>query len=496
MPNKQAVEWAVLAALALNCDVLEFSKFDRKNYFYPDLPKGYQISQFDQPIGVNGYLDIGPISPIGHTGHISPIKRIRVTRVHLEEDAAKLIHSADKKHSFVDYNRSGTPLLEIVTEPDIKSPQEAKIFLQELRLIMRYLGISSADMEKGHLRCDANISLLPPSSLSSPSVPSSSPLDSADAQSAADDADNLSAQSAGVSHLRNLNPKTEIKNLNSFKAVERALEYEIMRQTKLFKEGKPPHIQSTRGWNDAAGVTEEQRTKEESHDYRYFPEPDIPPLNLAEIKEKMKLQIPELPAAKRIRFQDEYGFSPSDAKILISDINVANYAEKVFSELAGWLNSSPEIEGTETEILEKYKEKMSRLISTWLITKLFGLMEKNKIDIQILKITPENFAEFLKLIYQNELGGQAAMTVLEEMLVSGGDPSQIMDEKRLGKMDDEEKLAGIIQNIIKNNPKQVADYKAGKVELLQFFIGVTLKETDGRADAKVVQRLLSKLLRT
>ncbi len=328
VPNKRAIEYAVLAALSLNCGILDFSKFDRKNYFYPDLPKGYQISQFDKPIGRQGYLEISPTPSLplekgeGKGGSSSALisalnqrqsasTKIRLARVHLEEDAAKLLHMAS---TYIDFNRSGTPLLEIVTEPDIRSPQEAKIFLQELRLIMRYLGITSADMEKGHLRVDANISLSPLGPISP------------------------------IGPIGPINPKTEIKNLNSFKAVERALEYEIIRQTKLFEKGKPPKYQSTRGWNETKGITEEQRIKEESHDYRYFPEPDTPPLNLIEFREMLKNKIPELPAAKRQRFQDEYGFNASDAKILTDDLHLANYTEKVISELYEWVKSQPEHE--------------------------------------------------------------------------------------------------------------------------------------------------------
>ncbi|MEA3272371.1 MAG: Asp-tRNA(Asn)/Glu-tRNA(Gln) amidotransferase subunit GatB, partial [Patescibacteria group bacterium] len=358
--NKKAIEWSVLAGLALNCKIPDNSKFDRKNYFYPDLPKAYQISQFDEPVAIEGFLDIETPTKKGRER-----TRIKITRAHLEEDAAKNIHGDNKDYSYIDYNRCGTPLLEIVTEPDFRSPQEAKIFLQELRLIMRYLEISNADMEKGHLRCDANISL----------------------------------REKGKTKL---NPKIEIKNLNSFKSVERALEYEIKRQSKL---DKLPQESSTRGWNEKKGVTEQQRTKEEAHDYRYFPEPDLPPLDLNEMRKKMKNELPELPQTKRVRFLDEYKLTYSDAQTIIDNEALANYFEQVVSELQEWLPSLEEVDGTKEEIWEKNKKKLIKLVSGWLLSKLGGLMAENKISIRTLKITPENFAEFVALIYTNKLSG-------------------------------------------------------------------------------------------
>lgn len=450
--NEQAIKFGVLAGLALNCQIPEKSKFDRKNYFYPDLPKAYQISQFDAPVAINGFLEI---EIPGAKKDERKTAKIKLTRAHLEEDAAKLQHSEDGKWSFVDYNRCGTPLLEIVTEPDFKTPLEAKIFLQELRLIMRYLRISDADMEKGHLRCDANISLHKPN--------------------------------------EPFNPKTEIKNLNSFKSVERALEYEIKRQTELAKEGHLPKFQSTRGWNEKKGTTEEQRTKEEAHDYRYFPEPDLPPFELEKFKEKSIL--PELPMAKRQRFIKEYDFSPSDSWTLTDDIYLADYTEQVVSELRAWLSSLPETEGTEEEIWEKNKNKMGKLVSGWLLSKLGGLMADNKISVRTLKITPENFAEFLSLIYTNRLGSSAAMAVLTEMLLSGADPTHVMEDKKLGQMSDEKEIDKIVEKVIEYNPKQAAEYKNGKIQILQFLVGIVMKETEGRANPKIVADLLKEKLK-
>jgi aspartyl-tRNA(Asn)/glutamyl-tRNA(Gln) amidotransferase subunit B len=450
--NQQAVKFGVLAGLALNSTIPEKSKFDRKNYFYPDSPKAYQISQFDEPVAGGGFLEI---EIPGAKDNERKTARIGITRAHLEEDAAKLQHSDDGKSSFVDYNRCGTPLLEIVTEPDFKTPLEAKIFLQELRLIMRYLGVSDADMEKGHLRCDANISLR------EPGAP--------------------------------FNPKTEIKNLNSFKSVERALEYEIKRQTELAEENNLPKFQSTRGWNDKKGVTEEQRTKEEAHDYRYFPEPDLPPFEPAVFKDEAIL--PEMPKAKRQRFVSEYDFSPSDARTLTDDIYLADYTEQVISELRSWLSTLPETEGSEEEIWEKNKNKMAKLVAGWLLSKLGGLMADNKITIRTLKVTPENFAEFLSLIYTNRLGSSAAMTVLTDMLMSGIDPTHVMEDKKLGQMSDSNEIEKVVERVVDNNPKQVAEYKSGRVQILQFLVGMVMKETEGRANPKIVADLLKEKLK-
>lgn len=478
--NQKALEWAVLAGLSLNCKINDRSKFDRKQYFYPDLPKNYQISQYDMPIASDGWLDIDiPVSVQKERTRA----RIKIKRVHLEEDAAKLLHEVeDPKRakrangsppsgsaaSFVDYNRAGTPLLEIVTEPDLRSPLEAKIFLQELQRIVRYLEISDADMEKGHLRCDANISL-------SQVVDGGGKKDK--------------------KWYQKLNPKTELKNLNSFRAVERALEYEIARQTKLWQEKKPPTFQSTRGWNETKQITEEQRVKEEVEDYRYFPEPDLPPLELKEIEKKIKPLIPELPEAKRKRFMEQYGFDLSETKILTNDKNWANYTEHVISELKAWLISLKEVEGTEQEIWAKNKRKLAKLTAGWLINKLAGLMADRKISIRRLKITPENFAEFITLIYQNKISGPTGLEVLKEMMLAGGDPSQIIEAKNLGQISDTSELERIADEIIKEHPKEAEEYKKGKTNLLQFFIGQVMKKTFGKANPKLAEGILKNKLK-
>jgi len=459
--NKQALEYGLLMGKALNCEIKNFSKFDRKQYFYPDLPKGYQISQYDKPICENGWLNL----TIPSKNNVREEAKIRINRAHLEEDAAKLVHSSDKENSFVDYNRAGTPLLEIVTEPDFYSPLEAKIFMQELRLIARYLDISTANMEKGHLRCDANISMRP----------------------IIDDV------KRDMESFPKLYPKTEIKNLNSFRSVERALEYEIKRQTKLWEENNPPTKQATRGWNDIKQITEEQRTKEEEKDYRYFPEPDLPPLDLIELK--FKISSMELPQAKRKRFEEQYGFTPEEAKILTDDNKLANYTENIISELESWLLALGETEGTKEEIIEENKKKLNKLLVGWLVNKLGGLMVQHKRDIGSIKITPENFAEFITMIYQNKISGPVALKILEEMMLTGKDPSQIMDEGNMGQISNSDELETIIDEIINANPSEVEGYRNGKETLLQFFIGQAMKKTQGKANPQVVEELVKNKLK-
>jgi aspartyl-tRNA(Asn)/glutamyl-tRNA(Gln) amidotransferase subunit B len=452
VPNEQAIRFGVLMGLALNCTIAERSKFDRKNYFYPDLPKAYQISQFDMPIASNGFLDIE--IPNGERKQA----RIGITRAHLEEDAAKSFHTENGK-TCVDFNRGGTPLIEIVTEPDFRSPQETKIFLQELRLIARYLGVSDADMEKGHLRCDANVSL-------------------------------RKHNEDGTVFGATFNPKTEIKNMNSFRHVERALEYEIERQTQLWEEENPPKTSTTRGWNDAKQTTEEQRSKEDAADYRYFPEPDIPALELVDIAEEMKKELPELPAARRIRMQQEYGLKLSDARQICDDPTLANFTEQTFSELIAWLDSLPELEGSEGEVFEKEKEKLARLVSGWLLSKLAGLMSERSIDIRTIKITPENFAEFIVLIATKKLNNATGLKVLNSMLDDGNDPTHIMEDQQLGQMDDAGELAEVVDRVLSAHPVEVARYQAGEEQLLTFLIGMVMKETEGAAEPALTRNML------
>jgi len=460
--NKQAIEWSALASLALNCQIAEYSKFDRKHYFYPDLPKAYQISQLDHPIGKNGFLYV--LNPESNEE-----EKISINRLHLEEDAAKLLHDPSKKYSLIDFNRGGTPLIEIVTEPDIKNPGQAKLFLQELRQIMRYLDVSEADMEKGHLRCDANISLKP----------------------------------AGEESLY---PKTEIKNLNSFKMVEKALEYEISRQTKLWLEGNPPKEQTTRGWNDDKGISEEQRSKEEANDYRYFPEPDIPPIHFFIQAEKpgqdngkninianLKTRLPELAYDKKKRFMAEYELHYEEVRIMIEDKKNADYFEQVISELHDWVNHL-EKAGQKENIWQEYKPQLIKLAANWLINKLFPLLEEKQIKIEKIKITPENMAELITLIFTKKINNTTATEILAEMLATGADPSHLIKEKNLDQISNEEELENIIDKVIKDNPRPVEDYKKGKEKALQALIGKVMAQTKGKANPEIALKLLKNKL--
>lgn len=460
-PNREAIEWTAKAGLALNCEIPSFSKFDRKNYFYPDLPKGYQISQYDKPIAIGGFLEIS-------SGKEE--KKIRIKRIHLEEDAAKNFHSPDGLHTLVDFNRAGTPLMEIVTEPDIRSPQDAKIFMQELRTIMRYLDISDADMEKGHMRCDANINLW--------------------------ELDKNSKKIAAT-------PIVEVKNMNSFRSLERALEYEIKRQAKEYLETKgtlQEGEKTTRGWDDARGVTEPQRTKEEAHDYRYFPEPDIPPLNFSSPEknsfdiEAIRRSLPELPREKQKRFEKECGVTPSDGKILVSDRELSKYAEEVISELQEWITSLPEMEGTKEEIWKNSCNRAVKIAMNWLINKLMTHVNKDNISILQCKITPENFAEFITLLYQNKINSSVAQQVLEIMYYSGKDPSTVLEEEDLGGAAGGETLNKILEDIIKENPEAVQNFKKGKTNAIMFLVGQAMKKTKGKSNPDSVKKLLEKKL--
>lgn len=446
--NHEALRLGLRAGKAIGCRIPDRAVFDRKNYFYPDLSKGYQISQYLLPIAVDGRLDVGE-----HT--------IGIERLHLEEDAAKSIHADDKSSSSVDYNRAGTPLAEIVTRPDFRTPAEARTFLQELRAIMRSQGVSDADMEKGHMRCDANISL----------------------REVGDD---------GMPISETLNPKVEVKNLNSFKSVERALIYEIQRQKKLYETNTPPAFSSTRLWNDAKSVTEEMRSKEAAHDYRYFPEPDLPPLDLTLLRNE--ITVAELPAARRARFADEYGFAPADARTLVDDGLLADYAEEVISELKAWLATLPEAEGTADEIYARHKGKLARLVSGWLLSKLGGELAERGLTIIDANVSAENFAEFITLVYGNKLSSTAAQTVLGEMIGTGKDPSHIMEDRNLGQVEDADALAPVVTRVIEHNPDVVALIRSGKTKALKSLVGIVMKETEGRANPQLAERMLKEKL--
>ena len=445
--NGEAIKLGALLSMAINCQINKQSIWARKHYFYPDLPKGYQISQYKEPLAEHGFVEIlaeGVKSKIG------------ITRLHLEEDAAKVFRVDGA--TLVDFNRGGTPLAEIVSEPDFRSPVQAKVFLQELRSIARYLGVSDADMEKGQLRCDANISVRP----------------------------------MGEDKLY---PKTEIKNLNSFKAVERALRFEIDRQTKLWQAGTPEMIQSTRGWDDGKGQTYLQRTKEEAADYRYYPDPDLPPLNLSQEEiDNIAKQMPELPQAKRQRFIDEYVLSNVDAAILVEDKHLADYYEKVISEARGWLETLEDQMGTSDEIWERGRSKLTRLTFGWIQAELFKLMNETEQKISEIKITPENFAEFLALIYQRKVNSSAGQILLKKMFETGGDPSDILESENLSQVSDAVELGLVVDKIIKASPAQVEEYKNGKEVLIKYFLGLAMRETKGKADPEVLEELFKEKL--
>jgi len=459
VPNQKAIALATLIASALNCKIAKTSKFDRKNYFYPDLPKGYQISQYDEPIGENGYINL--TFPAGQNHR--PNTKIGITRVHLEEDTAKLTHEK-KGNTLVDFNRGGVPLVEIVSEPDIESATEAKIYCQELQLIFRHLEASNADMEKGHMRCEANVSMQEENKFKN---------------------NNGIIEPIGDYELNN---KVELKNINSFRHMERAVKYEIGRQTQMIEKGEK-WSQQTRGWDENKQETVWQRDKETSADYRYFPEPDIPPFSPEKIAGH--LSIVELPQQKRQRYIEEYGFSEEDARTLTANKHWANYTENVMSELYDWIDNIPE---KKDKVINKIniKTETARLASGWLTNKLMGLMAERKINIRILKIKEENFAELISLLHSKKINSTNALKILTEMLESGSDkdPTHIMEEKGYGQVSDKRKIEKLVDQVIINHPAQVEQYRSGKETIIKFLIGMVMKASEGSADPVVTEKIL------
>jgi len=419
--NEKAIEYTVMTALALSCTIPEYTKFDRKNYFYPDLMKGYQISQYDAPIGKGGLLTID--------GN-GTSKRINITRVHLEEDVAKLWHRGDC--SLIDVNRSGVPLMEVVSEPEISSPEEARDYLIKLHNILRYLGVSTGNMEEGSFRCDANISIRPVAS-------------------------------------REFLPKAEVKNMNSFKAVYQALEYESRRQKEVLEEGGEL-VQETRGWIDEEGITVTQRTKEYADDYRYFPEPDLPPLvwDRAWIEE-IRARLPELPEARKDRFMAQYGLPLYDANILTSSRAMADYFENC------------------VKLTDPGKAKA---VSNWLLGDFSRLLNATNTEIENVKISPKHLAKMLGLVDNGTISGPAAKAVLEEMFRSGKGASEIITEKKLSQISDTDEIREVVKQVMANNTGAVADYTSGKQQALTFIIGQVMKATRGRANPGVVREII------
>ncbi|HAT74306.1 MAG: Aspartyl/glutamyl-tRNA(Asn/Gln) amidotransferase subunit B [Candidatus Moranbacteria bacterium GW2011_GWF2_36_839] len=434
VPNIQAIEFVQLVGLALGCNLRQISKFDRKNYFYPDIPKGYQISQYDQPFCEKGKLKING-------------KEIGITRIHLEEDTGKLIHPKGVEYTLVDFNRAGVPLMELVTEPDIETGEEARIFCQKLQQICRYLEISDADMEKGNMRCEANISLY----------------------------------KEGEEKLSGT--KVEVKNINSFKFVEKAINFEIERQTEMLDKGEKI-VQETRGWDANKGETVSQRKKESAHDYRYFPEPDIPPFSFDETYvENIKRKLPELPEQKFERFKKEYDLPIADVEIITCEKELAQYFENVVSEIREKISCKEYV---------CQEERAIKLAANYMIGELRKHMGEHEHDLSDIKITPENYAEFICILSEGKINSSAAQTVLAEMYKAGGDPSQIIEEKNLAQMDNSDELEKIVEEVLAKNEKSVVDFKAGKENALKFLIGQTMSATKGKANPNAASELLVK----
>jgi aspartyl-tRNA(Asn)/glutamyl-tRNA(Gln) amidotransferase subunit B len=423
--NKKAVEYIVKTGLATHCTISPSSRFARKNYFYPDLPKGYQISQYELPVCEHGYVEI----VVDGT-----IKRIGITRIHLEEDAGKNLHQAESGASLVDLNRAGTPLMEIVSEPDIRTPEEASEYLKKLRSILRYIEVSDADMEKGNFRCDANVSIRPAGS-------------------------------------KEFGTRAEVKNVNSFKFVQKALEYEIKRQAQVLDDGGKV-VQETRLFDSTKGVTFSMRSKEEAHDYRYFPEPDLVPIVIPkEIAEAIGKTIPELPDAKRERFVKEYGLPAYDADMLTQSRALASYYEE-----AAKLSGQPKV------------------ISNWIMGELMRLLNADGREIEDCHVKPGKLAGMVKMIADGVISTKIAKTVFEEMYKTGKDAETVVKEQGLVQVSDTGAIEQIISDVIKTNPGQAAEYKTGKEKLFGFFVGQVMKASKGKANPDLVNQLLKKKL--
>ncbi|TSC53090.1 MAG: Aspartyl/glutamyl-tRNA(Asn/Gln) amidotransferase subunit B, partial [Parcubacteria group bacterium LiPW_39] len=472
--NEEAVHMVIKAGLALKGQIADFAKFDRKNYFYPDLPKGYQISQYDKPLVRGGYLNVGDVNGLS---------RVRIREIHLEEDTGTLNHPAGVNYSLVNLNRAGVPLMELVTEPDIKSGSQAREFCRELQLIFRYLGISDAEMENGQMRCEVNISLRP-AQLGLREIPRiDADINTADRRGSTSEEKIRANHAENQRELAVLGTKVEIKNLNSFRAVEKSIDYEIKRQAEDLESGRKI-IQETRGWDDARGMTVSQRTKEEAHDYRYFPEPDLPPLTrLSAISQQLSAEMPELPAQRRARFAKEYNLPAGDIETLVVNKELGDFFEGAASELRNWeKDARPKIKAA----------KLIKLSANYLVTELQKLLHQSGQAFKDLKITPENFAEFIKLTAQGAVSSSGAQTVLKEMFASGADPSHIISEKDLRQVSDEEELIKAVDGVLSQNPGPVADYKNGKQNALMFLVGKVMAATRGKANPQIVAEILKK----
>jgi len=424
--NKECVNMGILLGLALNCEIPNRCKFDRKQYFYPDLPKGYQISQYDEPICVNGWLNVKG-------------KKIGITRAHLEEDAGKLVHVGaaginGATYSLVDLNRAGTPLLEIVSEPDMRSSEEARNYMEELRNIVRYLGVCDGNLEEGSMRCDANISIMPKGS-------------------------------------DKFGTRAEIKNVNSFSALQRAIEYEIDRQIEIVEEGGEV-VQETRLWDDNLKETRSMRGKEDAHDYRYFPEPDLMPLEISrEWVEDVRKTMPELPEQKRQRYMG-LGLSEYDASVIVEQMPLALFFDKTLE-----LGANP------------------KAAVNFMMGEIAAYLKENKVEIDETKLTPENLAELISLIEKGTISNNIGKQILvEEMIVNGEKASAIVEKKGLSQISDEGAIKEIVEKVVNSHPAEIEAYRNGKTNLLGFFVGQVMKETKGRANPKTVNELVRKIL--
>ncbi len=457
MLNEEAVRKAIRAGLALDATIPDVSYFDRKHYFYPDLPKGYQITQYKHPIVEHGTLTINVPSNSAERQTLA----IHIERAHMEEDAAKNLHQGASNSTYVDYNRAGTPLLEIVTGPDFRSPQEAKIFLQELQSLLRAVGASDADMEKGMMRCDANVSLLA-----------------------------LDENGAPISEK--FNPKTEVKNLNSFRSVERALQFEIERQSKLHEAGTIPQT-TTRGWNDQTEVTVEQRVKESEADYRYFPEPDLPPLPVAAWREEERLRLPEIPSKTRGRLREEFGVSEQDASILTAN-HWVSFFEETMGELGGWLEASDTSGKAASELLNENRTRLAKLAGSWMTNKLAGLLTERGIETPHGLLDPENMAEFLMLVDKGKVSGPNALKLLGLMIDTKADPSHLIETHGLAQVQDSAFLEKVVSEVVTANADQAAQVRAGKLPVLKWFVGQVMKASAGKANPANAEEELKKQL--
>ena len=423
--NKEVVNMGILTGLALHCEIPHRCKFDRKQYFYADLPKGYQISQYDEPICVNGYIDIKG-------------KRIGITRAHLEEDAGKLVHAgasgiAGSSYSLVDLNRAGTPLLEIVSEPDMRSSDEARAYMEELRTILRYIGVCDGNLEEGSMRCDANISVRP-----------------------------IGQKEFGT--------RAEIKNVNSFKALQRAIEFEVDRQIEIIEEGGEV-IQETRLWDDNSGETRSMRGKEDAHDYRYFPEPDLMPLEISdEWKNSIKEKMPELPDAKRARYES-LGLSAYDANVIVEQMETALFYDKVLELGAD-----------------------AKIANNFLMKEVTAFLKENHVNINETKLTTDSFAELVKMVAKGTISNNIGKQIVTTLLKEGGSAKEIVEKQGLSTISDEGKLKEIIDKIIADNPNQTEQYRSGKDKLFGFFVGQAMKATQGRAEPQLLNKLLKSAL--